>query len=434
MRISTFVNRAKENALRLTAILLVLLTLLPVCFAGCSKNPGDAETSGSGDTTAATGTADGSTDEGTAETEAEEVTETEKVTETETETESEAITETESDTADSETSLPDEEEVIVTDPEFVNPLTGLAADTDLSNKRPIAIMINNIKTALPQHGITDCDIMYEIIAEGGITRLMMVVTEYEKLGIVGSVRSTRHYYVDYVRGMDAMIAHAGGSKMAYDTIDDNGVLSLDGVRTNLGKMYYRDEWRKKNMGYAHSLMTTGERIVIGINKKKYGTTHKSSFENTMEFVQYGTRLTLDGKDATHVKLKYGGSQTVDLIYDAETDKYLRYQYGGYPHIDKNNDKQLSFDNVVIVLTDIHLIKGDAKNRHDVKTTGTGKGFFIAGGKSISVTWTKKTEDSPLILTDAEGNPVLYNRGQTFISIFDEDGNYKIDTSSFKPKS
>ena len=90
-----------------------------------------------------------------------------------------------------ETTEADTTEAPAAEPEFTNPLTGLASEADLSAKRPVSIMINNINVSLPQEGIGAADIMYEVLAEGGITRLMMISTEYEKLTKIGSVRSAR---------------------------------------------------------------------------------------------------------------------------------------------------------------------------------------------------------------------------------------------------
>ncbi len=432
-------NRRNGSAVTVISALILVLSMM-LSLTACSANGGNTDTDSASDTIDAFGTVgdslsndntgDGADTDETKNTGTDK--ETDEKTNADTEAETDGISAEDTSVSDTETSPSEDDAVNISEPEFINPLTGLLSDVDLSNKRPVALMINNIKRATPQHGITDADILYEVLAEGGITRLLMVVTEYEDLGIIGAIRSTRPYYLDYVLGMDAILAHAGGSDDAYTKIDTVGVLSLDGVRMNLGNMFYRDEWRKENMGYEHSLMTTGERIVSGIKKKKYDTNHDESFENTMEFVDYGTRVDLDGKAATHVKLKYSGSQIVDLIYDESTDKYLRYQFNGYAHIDKNNGEQLTFDNIVIIRTEMSVY--DASNHLDVRTTGTGKGYFVAGGEYIEITWSKKDIYAPLIITDKNGNIIEYNRGKTFISIFNEDSTCKIDTSSFTPKS
>ena len=83
------------------------------------------------------------------------------------------------------------------EPQYINPLTGLGTETDVSKLRPVSIMVNNIYQSLPQEGVSQADILYECLAEGGITRLMLISNDYEKLGQIGSVRSARDYYIDY---------------------------------------------------------------------------------------------------------------------------------------------------------------------------------------------------------------------------------------------
>lgn len=416
----------------ITAAAILMLTLLVSCAAG----NGGSDVSDTDDAIDALGTAeegistdgnDTSADTDTAETDTDSI---------ETETNADAVTDTKSDAIETETETETEAETETepaeTEPEYTNPLTGLASEVDLSDKRPVAIMINNLQKACPQAGVSDADVMYEILAEGGITRLMMFVTEYEKLGIVGAVRSSRHYYLNFVRDFDAIYVHAGASEMAYSAIDERDFANLDGVRMYLGSMFYRDAWRKKNMGTEHSLMTTGEGIVGGIKQKKYRTTHSDSYEEPLTFVDYGTRLDLDGDAATHVMLKYHKSQIVDFAYDAETDTYLRYQFDGVPHIDCNNDEQLRFDNIIILLTDMWVIPNDYYNHLEVITTGKGDGYFVAGGEYIPIKWSRATDDSQLKLTDTDGNEIVLNRGKTFVSVFDKDSKYSIDASKYMP--
>ena len=98
---------------------------------------------------------------------------------------------------------------------------------DLANARPVAIMLNNLKKALPQLGVSQADLIYELPAEGGITRMMAVFQSVEGVGDLGSVRSARDYYVSLARGHDAVFLHAGGSPQAYSAIKNMGVTALD---------------------------------------------------------------------------------------------------------------------------------------------------------------------------------------------------------------
>lgn len=346
------------------------------------------------------------------------------------ETEKISDTSIETDTKSSEdTTSPAETETVI--PEFTNPLTGLASEKDLSSKRPAAIMINNIKQANPQQGIGEADIIYECLAEGGITRLLMFKTEYETLGTVGSIRSSRHYYIDFAQDFDAIYIHAGGSPMAYEALKTRAIDNLDGVTSNPADMFFRDPLRKKNMGSVHSLMTTGDGIAAAVKRKKYRTEISEDFVNPFTFADFGETVVPDGGDATHIMLRYHKSQEVDLVYDEENGKYLRYQFCGKPHIDEITGEQLSFDNIIIVLTDLWAIKGDESGRLEVITVGDGNGYYITNGKYVPIKWSKSDGDAQISYTLTDGSPLVINRGITFVSVFDKDYKYVIDNSSFE---
>ena len=179
------------------------------------------------------------------------------------------------------------------------------------NRRPVAIMINNIKQALPQYGIANADIIYEIVAEGGITRLVAVMQSPEKAGVIGSVRSTRSYYLDIAQGHDAILFHAGASEMAYADIARRGVDNADGTRGGAGisELYYRDKSRQQNLGYEHSLMTSGERIASYLESTSYRTEHSEGYEYPVLFEQ---GYTPDGQAAEQISVKFSGYKTGDV--------------------------------------------------------------------------------------------------------------------------
>ena len=114
-------------------------------------------------------------------------------------------------------------------PAGINPLTGLPMEPEYENDRPVAVMFNNLKAAQPQLGISQADIIYEVPAEGGITRMLGVFQSLEGVGTLGSIRSSRPYYLELALGHDALYVHAGGSPEAYKDIPAWGVDNMDGV-------------------------------------------------------------------------------------------------------------------------------------------------------------------------------------------------------------
>ncbi len=346
-------------------------------------------------------------------TETEQITDTEIITDTDTETETEPV----------------ETQPVLVIPEYTNPLTGLGTiREDLHRNRPVAIMINNLRGALPQEGIADCDIMYECLVEGGITRLMAVVSDYEALGAIGSIRSCRHYYLDLAQNYDAIYIHAGASDMGFIEISERGINNLNGVNMYLPGMFFRDEERLKTMSYEHTLMTTGEGIVKGITQKRYRTELGEDFKNkdAFSFVEFGTKRELSGENAECVLLPYSKYQTARFDYDKLTNSYYRFQFVDAPHIDGTTGEQISFTNILILFCDVKAV-GDAAGHLDITTENEmGEGYYISGGKAEEITWSKPTEDSPTVYYGADGSELSVNRGKTFISIFPEYNRQNID--------
>lgn len=317
------------------------------------------------------------------------------------------------------TTEPVETQPVIVIPEYTNPLTGLAADSDRLNERPVAVMVNNLYDALPQEGILDADIMYECLVEGGITRLMCVISDYEDLGVIGSVRSSRPYYLDLTRNHDAIYVHAGGSDDAYIEIKSRGINNLDGVNMYIPNMFYRDEKRLETMKYEHTLMTTGEKIKAGIEYKKYRTTLDEEYKgkDAFNFVEFGEERVLSGDSAKCVWLPYSKYQTARFDYNSTQNVYFRYQFEDMPHMDGERNEQISFTNLLILICEANPT-GDSKGHIDVVTENEhGEGYYCYGGKCEKITWSKPTADSQITYYGADGNELVVNRGKTFISIF-----------------
>ena len=324
---------------------------------------------------------------------------------------------------------------VVAGPDLINPLTGLESDKDFSKSRPVAVMLNNIRQAIPQHSVSQCDILYECLAEGGITRLMGVFADYESLGVVGSIRSSRHYYIDLAQNHDALYVHAGASNYAYEEIKARKIDNFDGVNMNIPNMFYRDQYRRNvlKMSLEHTLMTTGEKIKNGIAYKKYRTELKEGFsgKTAYAFAPYGQTVVLDGQESKCIYLPYSTYQQARFDYNEEDGKYYRFQWEDkehLAHIDGNNNEQICFDNIFIIFCPTARIPGDTYGRLDVTTEGTGTGYYITGGKAIQITWEKPTADSAITYFGADGQPLMVNRGKTFVSIFPANNKDKVNLS------
>lgn len=313
------------------------------------------------------------------------------------------------------TTAPETEPPAPPAPKYINPLTGVEVSEELSKMRPAAFMVNNIKQAIPQQGISKVDVLYECLAEGGITRLLGLVQDYKSIDTIGSIRSSRDYYLDFAQNHDALYFHAGGSDKAYSEIASRGIDNFDGVRMSIPNSFYRDPWRLSVMAYEHTLVISGEGIQNAINYRGKRTELKENFESPFKFEAEVT--VPEGQDANCVFLPFSWYQQPYLKYDASTNTYKRWQYGA-PHIDMNNNKQLEFTNIIVIFCH-HTGALDNKGRIEVTTTGSGDGYYISNGKYIDIKYTKDTVDSPIKLFNTDGTPLEINVGKSYVAIFNQ---------------
>ena len=299
-------------------------------------------------------------------------------------------------------------------PAGTNPLTGLPMEPEFEQNRPVAVMFNNIKAAQPQLGISQADLIYEVVAEGGITRMLGLYQSLEGVGNLGSIRSTRTYYLELALGHDALLVHAGGSPDAYQKIAAWGVDNMDGVNGGSdAKIFWRDADRRKTMGYEHSLLTSGEAIQEYLDQGHFSTEHEEGYTYPQTFTEDGTPA--GGTNAEHISVKFSSYKTGTFDYDAASGSYLAGQYGA-DYIDGETGEQVHATNVLVLKTGISVISGDTAGRMSVRLTGTGEGMFFCGGKSVPIQWSKADRNSPFVYTLEDGTPLALGQGKTYVCI------------------
>ena len=426
---------------RLISLFLVLALCLPIAACRQDEQPVMESAEIESETEAETETEIAEPETEPPETEVETETETETETEpplpesdellTDPDSEITAYSDDEDDeTEKQETEPPETEPETEPEPEepprIYNYLNGKTVTEEEQKHRPVAIMLNNLKQQLPQYGLDYGQIFYECAAEGGITRLMMLVDNYEDIGQVGSIRSSRDYFVDFLANHDALYVHAGGSAQAYSKISWRGIQNLDGVNMYLPSTFWRDQWRMYNIGYEHSMMTNGEGIVSGIQYKGYRTELDPAQEPLFQFYDEDTDHKISGSVATHIHMQSTSLQTVDFVYDKETGEYLRWQYNGIKHVDGTTGNQISVKNLIILFTDISLIPGDTAGRLSVGTVGSGQGYYITNGKRKVINWSREGKTTCLHLEYRNGDELILNSGKTFICVVDNSVAKKIE--------
>ena len=300
----------------------------------------------------------------------------------------------------------------------VNPLSGLPMGEEWVDRRPVAIMLNNLKEALPQLGQSQADILYEVPAEGGITRMMGVYQSLDGVGKIGSIRSSRPYYLELALGHDAIYLHAGGSVDAYEKIRQWGVDALDSVngpyyskKEGEGLMW-RDPERRKSYSLEHTMVTTGQAIqeqFAGYDHLRLE--HEEGYTYDMAFAEDGTPA--GGMAAGTIDVPATNYKTGRFVYDEETGRYAGEEYGD-AYIDGATGEQVEVTNVVILKADCRYT-GDSLGHITVDLTG-GEGWFACGGKVVELTWEKEFPDGQLRYFGPDGEPIVFGVGHTYVMI------------------
>ena len=302
-------------------------------------------------------------------------------------------------------------------------LTGRQVSRAQQRKRPVSIIIDNLRQAQPTVGVGSADIIYEAIVEGGSTRLLMILADYEDVPSFGSVRSARDYYVDLSQSHDAIFVHAGGSESAYrqmfdrniDRLDGvNRVDRLDGMRMHLSAHFYRDAARRRVMAFEHTLMTSGDRLVAGIRQAGYRTRHAVDFTGPFNFHAEFTELPEDSAAAYFVAVPFSAHFIPEFIFNPDDGLYYRRQFGG-PHLDGATGEQLRFENVIVLFAEYRSM-GTADGALACELVGTGFGFYISGGRFITIRWAKDSRDGPMRLFNLDHSDLYLNPGRSYIAV------------------
>lgn len=312
-----------------------------------------------------------------------------------------------------------EEQPEVKEPEvspYKNPLTGLPTTQALYNNRPVAIMINNIHLAMPQMGISKADIIYEVLEEGGITRLMALFQDYATLPETGSIRSARDYFVDLSDAHNAMYVHCGGSTYAKKVIAERKTEDIDAM---YNANFYRSKERAKTMAFEHTLMITGEGLASDVKTLGYKTTIDTNaqplkFKDADSDIQGSSAKHIDVPFSLALSSKPYALSTLD--YDEKSKVYLKGQYET-THIDGGTGEQLSFKNVIVLECEQHVIAGDPLHCLSVNFTGSGKGYYATNGVIKPIKWVKSSRTSSYTLLEEDGSTALIlNPGKSYIAI------------------
>ena len=300
-----------------------------------------------------------------------------------------------------------DEEVEVKTPKVVEKLKILDLD---SKTRPYAIMINNISTVWGyQCGLQDAYMVYEIIVEGGYTRLMAVFKDKD-LDRLGSVRSSRHYFLDYALENDAIYVHFGWSPQAESDMKSLGV-------NNINFMSFGGYTRDYSLGLAteHTAFTTTSEIMRGADYYGYRTTSDAKPVLNYSVKELDLSVLEGAVQASTIDMVYSPARSTSFEYDPENKVYKRFQ-NGVAHKDYITGLQYTAKNIITYQVPNYTIYGDNKGRQTLDNIGSGDGWFISNGYAVPITWEKQSRSSKTKYKYLDGTEIEVNDGNTYIQI------------------
>lgn len=291
-------------------------------------------------------------------------------------------------------------------------LSGLVVDPSV-NKRPVtAVMIENSLDARPQSGLDQAGVVFEALAEGGVTRFMALFQDTQP-DYIGPVRSARPYYIQWLLGFDAAYAHVGGSPDALNDIITSHVKDLN-------QFYNSSAYQRISSRYApHNVYTSIAQLNQVENSKGYTTSNFTGFARKKEAPS-------KTPNATSISLTFSGFYyDSHFDYDAATNTYKRSEAGA-AHMELHKDgSKVQIAPKVVVAMGVPLQRGalDSSGAYysDYNPLGTGKILVFQDGTVQAGTWTKDSNASQIVFKDTSGKILPLNPGQTWISAVSDIG-------------
>jgi hypothetical protein len=303
---------------------------------------------------------------------------------------------------------------------------------------PLGVMIENHEEARPQSGLSGADVVYEAVAEGGITRFLAMFY-CQDIGIVGPVRSARTYFIDFASeyGDFPLYAHVGGANQpgpadALGQISDYGWDGYNDLNQfSIGfPVFWRDYTRLGHeVATEHTMYSSVDKLWDYAAKTRKLTNKDkdgNSWDKTFEPYAFKDDASVSDRPlAQSIDVQFWEGYKAYFVnwkYDPKTNTYLRFN-GGVPHLDKDTGKQIAPKTVVVLsMVELNANDGYENNLHLLyKNKGTGKATVFMDGKKIAATWEKDDRTSRTIIKDNSGTPIKFDRGLIWFQVLPTDG-------------
>lgn len=293
--------------------------------------------------------------------------------------------------------------------------------------RPFAVMLDNNKNAWPHASINKAYLAYEIIVEGGESRIMALFKGVDADSI-GPIRSARHYFLDYALENDAIYTHLGWSPQAQSDISKLDVDNINGQAYDSGKAKTSSAlfWRSSSKSKPHNAYTNIESLKTISEKLKYRLT--SDKESVLNYVVNEVNFDNDelAINANSVTIPYASSNKIKYVYNPETKMYEKYSKGKLQK-DETTGETVVTKNIIITKAENYTLNdGENKGRQGLNNIGSLEGYYITNGKAIKIICKKDSRKAQTKYLDIDGNEIEINDGQTFINICPIDANVVIE--------
>jgi hypothetical protein len=290
-----------------------------------------------------------------------------------------------------------------------SPLTGLIVANELADRPITGVIIENHTNSRPQSGLSQAGVVYEALAEGGITRFLAFFLD-QRPEIIGPVRSLRTYFVDWGLEFNSPVAHAGGNADALDLVKPLALKDIDGLVIGAPTFY------RVNDRYApHNLYTTSS--LLDAQLVRYNYHNPSNFTPSSRKPDSPPAAgSAPAHPVIRIDYSYNGYQ-VEYRYDSTSNDYLRFMAGA-PHIDRNTGAQIRVKNIVVqyMPTTLGTTTRIGEQTVIMGTPGNGQAIVFRDGSAAVGTWTKPNHTSRTKLLDSTGAPIPLNAGNTWYSI------------------
>lgn len=289
-----------------------------------------------------------------------------------------------------------------------------------SNSRPYAIMINCHNGALPQAGLQNAYIVYEIMVEGGITRMMALFKDAD-VSKIGSIRSARTQFLDYVYENDAIYFHAGGASDAVSRMGNEGInnISVDGAYG------MRDTSLDRN--WEHTLFTSTDLMQQAISDRGFKTTTEAGNLLTYQAKSINYDDYSDKIEAKNISITYSYYRTSNYKYDSSKKVYLR-SMNDTSNVDLVTGNQYEVKNIIVYGVEYSSYTHNGYSLYQkIDNVGSGEGYYITEGYAIPITWEKSSKNSKTIYKYKQtGKELVVNDGNTYIQIYPINENLTIN--------